>query len=447
MIHLLPVESWLFEYLLNALWQVPLIFAATWIMARIAHRTGPHIEHRLWVAALFLEVLLPACRLRVTELLQSLWTTLRMSLAGTADGSNVRILTGPAHTNSSGLLHLSPRTLIAISAIYGGTLLYFIGRLAWGLWKTHLLQRSAQPVTLSGPAEQTWVRLQTSLGSNPAHLATASEIAGPITIGISRRLLLLPHGFLETVSTADLDAVLAHECAHMRRHDFAKNLLYAAASLPVACHPMLWLTRARIAESREIICDALATESIAGRENYARSLLRLASTLTTRRQPATLHAIGIFDANLFERRIMKLTRNSKDIQGVRRYAIVAACALAAGVLCASAMALRVSVAQPIAAGADPTKIHVKADDLTNVNKVQPVYPVDAKKAGVQGSVVLNVVISKEGVPENIQVVSGRRELQQSALDAVRQWRYQPYLLNGEPVEVETSITVIYSLAG
>ena len=103
---------------------------------------------------------------------------------------------------------------------------------------------------------------------------------------------------------------------------------------------------------------------------------------------------------------MKLTRNSKDIQGVRRYAIVAACALAAGVLCASAMALRVSVAQPIAAGADPSKIHVKADDLTNVNKVQPVYPVDAKKAGVQGSVVLNVVISKEGVPENIQVVIG-----------------------------------------
>jgi TonB family protein len=445
MTHLLPVESWLFEYLLNALWQVPLIFAAAWIMARFAHRTGPQIEHRQWVAALFLEVLLPACRPRVAELLQELWAALRMSLAGEAGGGNVRILTGPAHVSGSGLLHLSARTLTAISAIYGCTLLYFIGRLAWGLWKTHLLQRSAQPIVLSGPAAQTWARLQASLGANPAHLATASEIAGPITIGISHRLLLLPRGFLETVSTADLDAVLAHECAHMRRHDFAKNLLYAAVSLPVACHPMLWLTRSRIAESREMICDALAAESITGRESYARSLLRLASTLTTRKQPATLHAIGIFDANLFERRIMQLTRNSKDIRGIRLYATVVACALAAGVLCASAMALRVSVAQPIAAGTDPSKIHVKSDDLTGTKKVPPVYPEEAKKAGIQGSVVLNVIISKEGVPENIKVVSGPRQLQKSAIDAVREWRYQPYLLNGDPVEVETSITVTYSL--
>jgi TonB family protein len=447
MTHLLPIESWLFEYLLNALWQVPLIFAAAWLMARLAHRTGPHIEHRLWVAALFLEVLLPACRLRVAEPLQEFWAALRMSLAGSAGGGDVRILTGPAHANGSGLLHLSPRTLTAIGAVYGCTLLYFIGRLAWGLWKTQLLQRSTQPIVLSGPAAQTWARLQASLGTNPAHLATASEIAGPITIGILHRLLLFPRGFLESVSIADLDAVLAHECAHMRRHDFAKNLLYAAVSLPVACHPMLWLTRSRIAESREMICDALAAESSAGRESYARSLLRLASTLTTRKQPATLHAIGIFDANLFERRIMKLTRNSKDIQGIRRYAIVAACALAAGVLCASAMALRVSVAQPIAAGADPTKIHVKSDDLIIVSKVNPIYPEDAKKARVEGSVVLNVILSKEGVPENIRVVSGPHQLQKSALDAVRQWRYQPYLLNGNPVEVETSITVSYSLAG
>jgi len=59
--------------------------------------------------------------------------------------------------------------------------------------------------------------------------------------------------------------------------------------------------------------------------------------------------------------------------------------------------------------------------------------------------VLNAVIGKDGHVDNLKVVSGPSKLQQSALDAVRQWLYKPYLVNGEPVEVETKISVIYSL--
>jgi len=80
-----------------------------------------------------------------------------------------------------------------------------------------------------------------------------------------------------------------------------------------------------------------------------------------------------------------------------------------------------------------------------VSRGFPVYPEEAKADGVQGSVVLKAVISKEGTVTNLQVESGPEQLRASAIDAVRQWVYKPYLLNGNPTEVDTSITVNYHL--
>jgi periplasmic protein TonB len=81
-----------------------------------------------------------------------------------------------------------------------------------------------------------------------------------------------------------------------------------------------------------------------------------------------------------------------------------------------------------------------------VHRVEPTYPPLAKAARVQGEVVLTAVISTTGQIENLQLISGHPMLVQEAINAVRQWRYKPYLLNGQPVEVETTITVIFSLS-
>src|SRR3984893_14507134 len=81
-----------------------------------------------------------------------------------------------------------------------------------------------------------------------------------------------------------------------------------------------------------------------------------------------------------------------------------------------------------------------------VNKVQPLYPPLARQTRISGTVKLHAIIGKNGAVEQLQVVSGHPLLVQSALDAVRQWRYQPTLLNGDPVEVDTEIDVIFSLA-
>jgi TonB family protein len=82
-----------------------------------------------------------------------------------------------------------------------------------------------------------------------------------------------------------------------------------------------------------------------------------------------------------------------------------------------------------------------------VESVPPVYPPIAKAARVSGTVVLQAIISKTGSIENLHVVSGPAMLRQSALDAVKTWRYRPYLLDNQPVEVDTTVNVIFTLGG
>ncbi len=80
-------------------------------------------------------------------------------------------------------------------------------------------------------------------------------------------------------------------------------------------------------------------------------------------------------------------------------------------------------------------------------RVQPIYPPLARQARIQGTVELQAIIGKAGTIENLVVVRGHPMLVKSAMEAVRQWRYRPYLLNNEPIEVETEITVNFVLSG
>jgi protein TonB len=80
-----------------------------------------------------------------------------------------------------------------------------------------------------------------------------------------------------------------------------------------------------------------------------------------------------------------------------------------------------------------------------IHKVTPQYPPLAQQARIQGTVVLQALIGKDGTIQNLHVVSGHPMLTNSALEAVKEWRYKPYYLNGEPVEVETTINVNFTL--
>jgi TonB family protein len=93
----------------------------------------------------------------------------------------------------------------------------------------------------------------------------------------------------------------------------------------------------------------------------------------------------------------------------------------------------------------PIRVGGNVQAARSLYKVPPVYPEEARKKGISGTVRLHVIVAKDGSIKQLEVMSGHALLQQAALDAVRQWRYQPTLLNGSPVEVDTTIDVIFAL--
>jgi TonB family protein len=447
------LESFLLSYLLNALWQVPLLFASGWLVARALRKLGAAAEHRVWVGTLLLQALLPALSALPWDFLRSLFRLPDTPLRN-AD-PHVSVVMGAGATFGSRL----PGSLLAGTAIaYAVAIAYFAARFAWRLHKTRSLRRNAAHIELPAEAARHWTQCAHTFGVSHASIAVSSQVFGPVTIGIAHKLVLLPARMLQALPEAELRAAIAHEFAHMRRHDFLKNLAYELLSLPISFHPVFRLTRERLTESREMVCDQIAAEITNRFANpsgephpYARSLLRLASLLVDATPNRTPHAIGIFDATTFERRVMKLTEKQTRVSARRRFAAVAASALLGLATCASAVALSLHV-DPIAGDEkaatsphDPVNVSPDVMAAQLLKKTTPVYPPDAKKARIQGTVKLNAIIGKDGAVEQLKVISGPAELQQSSLDAVHQWTYKPFLLNGEPVEVKTTININYSL--
>lgn len=440
-------QSLILSYALNSLWQVPLLFLAAWLVARVLRPAGPAIEHRIWVSVLALQSLLPALCLIPRE-----WLTGLLHWSPSAPGAGRAQV---AVFNGHGIA-VDPNTvpawipamaIVAYLAICG----YFAARFLWRWTRLRHLRAEALDIVLPAPAALAWQQLSARFGVTRVSVATSPRIAGPVTLGFSRRLILLPSATLSHLLQDDFPALIAHEFAHIRRNDFLKNLLYELLAPPVSYHPLLWLTREKVIETRELVCDQIAAQS-SGRQQYTQSLLRLANLLVIGPPARIPNTIGIFDAAKFERRLMNLTERKPQLKGARRLAVITVCAVFGLATCASAMALAVHVNQTGPGGGHqpytpnkPVNVTAGAIAGNRISGPMPNYPVAAKKKKIQGKVALDAVINQEGTIESLKAVSGPKILRQSALKAVRQWKYKPYLLNGKPVAVKTTINVIYSL--
>lgn len=103
------------------------------------------------------------------------------------------------------------------------------------------------------------------------------------------------------------------------------------------------------------------------------------------------------------------------------------------------------IAQPAQQEKHPVKLSEGVLEAQLISRIEPQYPAIAVQTKTEGTVRLHAIVSREGRITSLDVISGHPFLVKAALDAVRQWRYRPTLLNGEPVEVETSITVIFRM--
>jgi periplasmic protein TonB len=105
------------------------------------------------------------------------------------------------------------------------------------------------------------------------------------------------------------------------------------------------------------------------------------------------------------------------------------------------------VAVPKVATPQRVRVSLGVSQGLLIKKVQPAYPPLARQARIQGTVMLQAEISKDGTIENLRLLSGHPMLAPAAIEAVKQWRYKPYMLNGEPVAVETQVQVNFTLSG
>lgn len=311
------------SYLLNSLWEVALIGCAGVIATRIFRRLGAQAQHRIWVATLILSSLAPAIPLFRPVLGQ---------IAGmTASGATGNVTTpvalvseGADDSAASDALMLPQPVILALAALYLGATLFCAIRLGFSLRRTIRIAGDAREVALNREAEAIWKKCREVFSVGNAGIQTSQCVAGPVTMGFSRSVLLIPEGFAEQCAPQDLITALAHECAHIRRRDFLKNLVYEFASVSIAFHPLAWIVKSQIAQTREMICDAMATEQLVESHAYSQSLLRLATMISCNARTATSHAIGIFDANILEKRIMTVRKNRLRMSITSRVALTIA---------------------------------------------------------------------------------------------------------------------------
>lgn len=296
------------SYFVNSVWEITVIGGAGWLLSRSVKRLGSQAQHLIWVAALVLAIVAPAVPLyfMLVDAVQppSNLQEHSVMMAATASAGVF-----PAHSG----IALPSSVMLLLSLVYSGAVVLFAIRLGWLLYRTMAVIRRAAPVTLGRECEQLWQQSTRALGVENALLLRSAEVSSPVTAGFFNPILLVSMNFADGCTAADFLAAVGHECVHIKRRDFQKNVLYEAIALLISYHPVAWMIKSQLSQTREMICDSIASEKLLSPHKYAQSLIRLATSLPSRPRPVTSHAVGIFNANTLEERIMTLRTKRQPV--------------------------------------------------------------------------------------------------------------------------------------
>ena len=269
-------------------------------------------------------------------------------------------------------------------------------------------------------------------------IRTSPSISSPVAFGLLRPTVLLPEHAL-TLPAEIREPMIAHELAHIARRDWAGVLFEELARAALWFHPVVWWTIARIRADREESVDASIAASV-GPELYLESLLTAASWQANRNIPFPAPAMLRGGASALERRL-HLIPLVKEIPAMTR--LHRAAALSAFTLATFGLVITTSSALPLFAQQQGDEDIVKP---TLIKKVAPHYPAAAKESRTQGKVVLSVTVGKDGKVVNVTVKDGDAVLAEAAVEAVKEWEYEPARKKGEPVECVMTVDVNFTLA-
>ena len=263
----------------------------------------------------------------------------------------------------------------------------------------------------------------------------------PGIFGIFRPVLMWPEGISRRLEDAQLDAILAHEVRHVRMHDNLAAAIHMVVEAIFWFHPLVWWLGARLVEERERACDEDVVELGSERQVYAEGILKVCEFCLA--SPLACMS-GVSGGDLKKRMVHIMTERILHKLDFGRKLLLGAAGLAA---IAGPIAFGLANANPTRTESAAQQAHASKEEMAALVliKVPPEYPEAAKKAHIQGQVVLRAIIGKDGDVEKLQIISGHPQLVPAAIDAVKQWKYRPYLQEGKPVEVETEIDVNFTL--
>lgn len=322
-------------------------------------------------------------------------------------------------------------------------------RLIWlgvGFYRLHRLQRRTTRQSLTPHLHA----LEEEVGVS-AEYRNSGEVAGPVTFGWLRPVIILPESFGQ-LEQGIQRAVVCHELLHVKRRDWLWNSVEELVRSVFWFHPAFhWLIR-RIQLTREQVVDERVVHLLGSRKTYLHSLVELAKRATN---AFSLPAPLFLEECQLRNRVSLLLR----LPGRRRSKKVTALSLAccfgllgvAGWWSLSAFPLAQpsvphhSQAAPVVMEPIPTPVAGNVMARKLLHRDDPEYPPVAKVAGVEGVVLLQVLIGRGGEMQEAEVVQGHPALRNAALEALKSWRWEPFKVDGEAVPASTTVAFNFVL--
>jgi beta-lactamase regulating signal transducer with metallopeptidase domain len=320
------IDRSLMTFLLNALWQAPLIAIAVALACRwMRHAPARHIQ-TICVVGLFASLLLPAIStFRIAPEPERLAVPQQIEIATPAPATASTAVAATPRT-----VQLPPAAVWAAMWAFAAFLLFRVVMLAVAARKTLRICRD------SGPAEScpAFDRARAAFGLDTVELRWSATVSGPVTAG---RLIILPDA-MAGASDDVLATAIGHEMAHIARHDFNWNIVYEILSLPISFQPAAFWLRRQIDRTRELACDELVAERLIEPRAYAQSIMEIASSMCAVSRPG--YTLGVFDGDILEERIKRLVQRPAALTGrARVLAVAGVAALAIGIVAASSLAI------------------------------------------------------------------------------------------------------------
>jgi TonB family protein len=433
--------------LLQFIWQGILLAAIVWWVLALLRRRSPELRYAVGCVAMTIMVLLPA----VTA--YRAYVTPIPSVAGSPTASSAEsaaVAGGDAKPLS--LSWPAYLRLYALPIWIAGVLLCSL-RLIWCGRQITALRLSGK--TAADSIVETVRRLVQRTGvSRQVAVLVSQLVEGPSVVGWIRPVILIPAASLSGLTPEQLETVLAHEVAHIRRYDDLVNMVQALVETLLFYHPAVWWLSARIRQERELCCDDLAIQVTGNSLGYARALARLERM---RLSPSAM-ALGAADGSLGYRIRRIVGEAAPESSAAKMPGVIALCVclgLTAIALNSRGMqgqsqesqgpqpAIAKLVLAPQAGGVfqlqplegrlslirDARGVTVDSGAANIVHRSSVEYPQAARANGIEGTVTLEVTLDDSGSVTDARVLAGPIELRRACLQSVLQWHFAPEAAN------------------